>query len=440
MRGVSSPGLVSLLLLWAGCDSSSRLLPPPPGPDAGPGDVCDPDDADQLLNDPRNCGACGAACSGEYADSCVRGTCSCGGQAVCAPGTGCRFGACVASDRQDPCEADGDCEPWQECVLDTQGERRCIAQCEFDSECFPGYACIEGACSFVTCVPEDCDARDNDCDGAVDEAAPRVPLSRYCFSGPAEVLETLSPTPPCRLGVQVCEPGGTWSSCEGEVPPYEEAGLLACDGLDNNCDTCPDGLWDGEACVPLTPAGYDVVFLIDSSGSMTSYIASVQASVREFAGAFDPSGPISFGIVVVDEPRPTLLLDLSPFGPFRDALDALPASGGGEEPSWDALWEVATGELSLSWTTGRARIIVLFTDEEGQSYRLARGVGLNITQDDICTSLLRGEAIFTLTKEQHYDDFDDCGEVRPLTESVPEMVGYLEEFISDPCLRRAAAP
>ena len=438
MMRLSLRFLCVLTLPWAACGGEGRLPPPPLPEDAGPADLCDPGDAERLLSDPRNCGACGTVCPGEYANGCTEGACSCGGRPMCSPGTGCRFDACIQSDRFEACEDDGDCEVWKECVLDSQGDRRCIAQCEFDDECFPGFACVEGACSFVTCVPEECDARDNDCDGAVDEAAPRVPLSRYCFSGPSEMLETLEPTPPCRLGVQVCEPGGTWSSCRGEVAPREEVGLLACDGLDNDCDACPDGRWEGDACVPLTPAGYDVVFLVDVSGSMSNFISSVQESVRIFSSTVSPDQPISFGIVLVDEPQPTLHHDLSPIEPFQEALEMLPRSRSGAEPSLDALWEVATGHIPLSWTPGRARIIVLFSDEEGQSYRVLRGVGPNVTEADVCAALTRGEAIYTLTDPLYFGDFDDCGVVWPLTENVEEMTSYLQGAISEPCLSRAS--
>lgn len=438
---VRVPGLLVPLLLWAGCGDPSRLQPPPrPGPDdAGPAVACDPTDSEQLLSDIRNCGACGVTCPGEYSDSCVLGACTCGGGRLCSLGSGCRFGACVEADRFQPCVEDGDCEAWQECVPDDSGVSHCISQCEFDGECFPGYACIEGACSFVTCVPEECDDRDNDCDGAVDEAAPRVPLSRYCFSGPAEMLEELSPTPPCSLGVQVCEPGGVWSSCRGEVPPRPEVGLLACDGLDNDCDECPDGRREGDECVSLTPTGYDVVFLIDISGSMSNFISAVQESVRIFSSGFDRSQPISFGIVLVDEPQPRLHHDLSPIEPFQVALEMLPRSRGGAEPSWDALWEVVTGAIPLAWTRGRARIIVLFTDEQGQSYHRVRGVGPDVTPEAICSSLLMGEVIYTLTDPLYYDYFDDCGVVWPLTESVEEMTSYLTGAISEPCLRRTTS-
>ncbi len=421
------------LLLWIACGGGDRLSPPPPE-DAGPPDLCDPEDTARLLSDPRNCGSCGTVCPGEYANGCTDGSCSCGGRPVCSVGSGCRFDTCVPSDRFETCAEDGDCEAWQECVLDSQGDLRCISQCEFDDECFPGFACIEGACSFVTCVDEECDGRDNDCDGSVDEGAPRMPLSRYCYSGPPEVLETLDPVPPCRLGVQVCEPDGVWSPCRGEVPPTEETGRLACDGRDNDCDTCPDGVWDGTACVPLQFGGYDVVFVIDNSGSMQSIIAAVKQAIREFTSVFDPTQPISFGIVALNDLEPEVFHDLSPFPPFEAALAVMPEAIGSREASWDALWSIGTGELELSWSSGRVRILALFTDEMGQSYRRSLGFPTNLTETDVCAALTHGEVLFTLTDGEHYEDFDDCGETRPLTEDVSEMTANLQDIISDPCL------
>ena len=74
---------------------------------------------------------------------------------------------------------------------------------------------------------EACDGKDNDCDDAIDER-----LMEVC--GTPEGI--------CEEGMRTCLAGGTWSECEGSVPP----GTEACEGvLDENCDGSVD---EGCAC------------------------------------------------------------------------------------------------------------------------------------------------------------------------------------------------
>lgn len=69
---------------------------------------------------------------------------------------------------------------------------------------------------------EDCNGKDDDCDGQVDEVS-----SRKCYSG-AKGTENVGV---CKGGTQTCT-AGKWSACAGEVVPSTEV----CDGLDNDCD------------------------------------------------------------------------------------------------------------------------------------------------------------------------------------------------------------
>lgn len=64
-------------------------------------------------------------------------------------------------------------------------------------------------------VTEQCDGRDNDCDGSVDES-----LTRQC--GTNEGI--------CTMGVERCA-SGSWGKCSGVQPQHE-----VCDSLDNSCD------------------------------------------------------------------------------------------------------------------------------------------------------------------------------------------------------------
>ncbi|MDI7269348.1 MAG: MopE-related protein, partial [Myxococcota bacterium] len=95
--------------------------------------------------------------------------------------------------------------------------------------------------------PEECNGRDDDCDGETDEGLICVCQPELCngFDDDCDTLtdEDLgvrqcgSGIGECRFGAQSCV-GGTWGACIGGVGPSAET----CDNRDNDCDGMTDGM------------------------------------------------------------------------------------------------------------------------------------------------------------------------------------------------------
>lgn len=376
--------IVLFLVFFMGCSSPSIIDPPPNPQDASVDtNICD---LNKISYDIYNCGLCGRVCNPSYSDNCFDSRCVCGPSSQCEVGSRCWRGQCI------PRSPDG-------------------TNCEFDDQCGAGYICVEGHCSFVECVPEVCDGIDNDCDGVIDGTGFGA-IAEFCYKNGVMITEELPL--PCMTGVRFCH-NGIWSECEGSVPPLPETGLLACDGIDNDCDGCVDGVLHANNACLANPAQYfDVLFVIDSSGSMTDEINVVRQAIRIFSRRL--SGPnLQWGIVLVPgstDGVPELYLNLTDFVTFETELLAMVTGAGSVEPQWDAVYDSVNGGLGVSWREFATRIIILFTDEQGQSER-TRG----LTETDMCNAMTKGEVFIPVTDSRFLVDFDDCAH------STLELVG-----------------
>ncbi len=313
-----------------------------------------------LQKDPMNCGSCNTDCRAPEANACIDGLCACAdpNQAnvsdTCADPSVCatQTGQCIVPDLM------GDaCDP-VDSVPCPDGQR----------------LCLDRHCTLPDCDhPEICDGRDNDCDGHTDALGPHpgqaIPLQRECYTGDP----SWNGVGLCHQGEQICQ-SGAWNPCAGEVLPVIEEGALACDELDNDCNGCIDDRIDADGaqeCGPIEAKKFDVIFIIDLSGSMGSVLPAVVVAAQSWAMHIGTNPNVRLALVNptdVDDGENhgvRVTLPLSNMAAFNAVMANVTISNSSFEPMHYATQMVLDGsfDAQLHADPAARRIVIAVHDE-----------------------------------------------------------------------------
>jgi hypothetical protein len=214
------------------------------------------------------------------------------------------------------------------------------------------------------CIPptdlfgnEVCDGKDNDCDGETDEGIEEV----FIYTGPPETLNVGE----CRAGIQTCKEGELKNF--GMVTPISE---ICGNDDDDDCDGLTDEMEN-------MPESYDFALILDISGSMSSYLYSLNIAICDWANtsrfhnskfaiigiAMNPYNGNHEGIGMITD-----FVDSSQACMVLNNFLGSPGANVPYEYQIDAMLNSMTvgDHVDLSWSNTRDRKIVMFSDEQPQ--------------------------------------------------------------------------
>ena len=230
---------------------------------------------------------------------------------------------------------------------------------------------------------EVCNNFDDDCDQDIDED-----LFSECYTGPDGTVNVGI----CLPGQMVCH-AGNWGNefeglfvedmCLGEIKPLEED---LCTGNDDNCDGVIENIMEET----------DILFVVDTSGSMSGTIVAVQTAMSMFSAHYSDQQVIQWGLVIgpvggVGIEELSMATNLVPFQQFLPVLAGVDDDSTSKEMLYDALylsirnlippqfgvpqyvWDGVVSDPSLNnwqinWREDAHHVVIVFSDEEGQSY------------------------------------------------------------------------
>jgi len=156
---------------------------------------------------------------------------------------------------------------------------------------------------------------------------------------------------------------------EVEVPVYIEIEVPVY--IEDTAVDDPGLIWVDSFTQPNTVDGIDILWVIDTSGSMHRFDAQLMAGIEVMLGALPPT---SWRLAMIsNDPSRAVLENQFPLVPGDDILDAeamYSAMGrGGREEGFDAVYEyVINNSYSATWMRPDAGLLVVFvSDEQEQS-------------------------------------------------------------------------
>lgn len=309
-------------------------------------------------------------------------------------------------------------------------------------------------------VLEVCNNFDDDCDDTIDED-----LISDCYTGPDGTVGVGE----CAAGQLICQEG-KWGNefeglfvedmCLGEVTPTEED---LCTGQDDNCDGVIEKVMEET----------DILFIVDTSGSMSGTINAVQQAMLMFSAHYSDQEVVQWGLVVgpvADRGDQMLVMstNLVPFQQFMPVLATLDDDNTSDEMLYDALflsirnlvpimplnwnqffWGEDIGSnpsienWSINWRPEANHVVIVFTDEEGQSF-----TNPEINQELIVETANSANELsiysFTTLLHKHGDwgwsPVSIGGECGNLTSNPNEMFQRLMEIIDEEVCGGGAEP